>query len=616
MERIIIKHSSGSKANQVEEFPLHHYNELILGRDTSATVQYDPDRDDLVGRQHARISRDPNEPTGFFVEDMKSRNGTFLNKQRVTGIQKLHPGDCVQLGPGGPEFTFDIEPRPVNLTKATRIADISVVGKASPETRVVNQGNGGEIPESVLTAPAAKTSVGKATVERMISHTVTETKKTEGKKFATIGGAAALAVLILFGVVIGGAYWYNSRQQAAVKAEMDAKNAEINAKNEEARLKSEQLENEAKSLRTQIDEDKAGAPRAAAEIAEKNGKAVVYIQGSWQLTNKEGRTQMYHQFIPNNMAALVETFPELKPLIKEANRKGPIVPNAPSLLPIYVQTEGGGHEPYLTDRKSETSQPIGGSGSCSGVIVTTDGYILTNKHCTSPWKAPYSFPQNYPPGVLIGMDGKIAGLVEAPRNWIPENTKGGPRQFRGSYDATQKITVTLPGTDNPIEAQKTQDNPRHDVGMLKISVPGNLPKAELNDNYDTIKKGEGLVIMGYPGTAPRVYTSIVSQNPMDQETKYVEVPDPTVTVTSVGNIVRNSNPNDMTNVRMSIDAKDSIRYAGGLTYGGNSGGPVFDMQGRVIGLHYLGDGGGNMPGNISGMAVPIRYGMELFPGGN
>jgi len=46
MERMLIKHLSGSKANQVEEFALKHHNEIVLGRDTSATVQYDPDRDD------------------------------------------------------------------------------------------------------------------------------------------------------------------------------------------------------------------------------------------------------------------------------------------------------------------------------------------------------------------------------------------------------------------------------------------------------------------------------------------------------------------------------------------------------------------------------------------
>ena len=108
MDRMIIKHLSGSKANQVEEFPLHHYSQLILGRDDSATVKYDPDRDDLVGREHAKISRDPNDPNSFLVEDLKSRNGTFLNKQKLNGIQKLHIGDSIQLGTGGPEFILEI----------------------------------------------------------------------------------------------------------------------------------------------------------------------------------------------------------------------------------------------------------------------------------------------------------------------------------------------------------------------------------------------------------------------------------------------------------------------------------------------------------------------------
>ncbi len=43
--------------------------------------------------------------------------------------------------------------------------------------------------------------------------------------------------------------------------------------------------------------------------------------------------------------------------------------------------------------------------------------------------------------------------------------------------------------------------------------------------------------------------------------------------------------------------------------GGNSGGPVFDMQGNVIAIHFAGDG------RQSGYAVPIRYGMQLFPNG-
>ncbi len=224
MERMVIKHLSGSKANQVEEFSLRHHTELVLGRDTAAAVRYDPDRDDLVGRQHARITRDPNDENGFLIEDLNSRNGTFVNKQRVSGTVKLTVGDLVQLGPGGPEFVFGVEPRPVGTTgaKATRIA----ATPPTPPTRVSETNASANSGIPVYGAPASPAkppgSVGKATVERMITSSVTETKKRQGRKFAIIGALAALGVLLLFIILGAGVYLWSARQ-AAAHDELNAK---------------------------------------------------------------------------------------------------------------------------------------------------------------------------------------------------------------------------------------------------------------------------------------------------------------------------------------------------------------------------------------------------------
>src|ERR1044071_8615390 len=136
MERIVLRHLSGSKANQVEEFPLTHFKELIFGRDPSSTVKYDPEKDDLVGRQHAKVMQDSSDPTQFFIADLSSRNGTFVNKQRLVGSARLVPGDIVQFGAGGPEFQFDTYPPVVRPTRTGADMSSSLMGGGPPPTRV------------------------------------------------------------------------------------------------------------------------------------------------------------------------------------------------------------------------------------------------------------------------------------------------------------------------------------------------------------------------------------------------------------------------------------------------------------------------------------------------
>jgi S1-C subfamily serine protease len=573
MERMVIKHLSGSKANQVEEFALRHHNELVFGRDTSATIKYDPDRDDLVGRQHAKISRDPSDPNGFILTDLNSTNGTFHNKRRITGSVKVNPGDSVQFGPGGPEFIFEVEPRPNNAAKATRMVD---AGKTpTPATRMVGTDAS---PMGVATNAAGKApgTVGKATVERMISQTVQETKSAQTKKFGIIGAVAAVLVLVLFGAVIGGAYWYSSSRESALKDEISGKTGDLEKKMAE------------------------GKGLSAAEINDKYGKSVVYIEVAWRLIDTSKQAQVYHQFVPNSREVLSR-------LMGVNYGKGPIDPTAGSAIPLYVAV-GDSYEPILTDEKSALSVPIGGRHTGTGFVVTNDGFVLTNRHVAATWMTSYQFPQDTPRGIVITPAGQLASssLVPPPSDWVPANTKQEGKQLQGNLKGVNDtLDVTLAGKESRMASQLKQVSDRHDVALVKVDVPGQLTKVELYDNYDTLKKGETVTIMGYPGASPRVYGVISSKDVFNQGTQVKIIPDPTVTTTNIGNIIRDSDENDK-NKRVSVMG-DVIQLATGSTGSGNSGGPVFDSNGRVIGIFFAGD-----KANAITYAVPIRYGKEFL----
>ncbi len=115
--KIIVKHMTGSKANQIEpiELPI---KEIIIGREASCQVVYDPVKDNQVSRRHIRITQ--SEKNQFLLIDLFSKNGTYVNDQAVSIPVSLQIEDVVQLGKGGPKFEFDLDPRPENSVKVIR----------------------------------------------------------------------------------------------------------------------------------------------------------------------------------------------------------------------------------------------------------------------------------------------------------------------------------------------------------------------------------------------------------------------------------------------------------------------------------------------------------------
>jgi len=65
---------------------------LSIGRSREADI---PLLDDKVSRVHCGIRLSEGE---FYLKDLKSRNGTFVNGQRVEDTVKLKPGDRIQVG--------------------------------------------------------------------------------------------------------------------------------------------------------------------------------------------------------------------------------------------------------------------------------------------------------------------------------------------------------------------------------------------------------------------------------------------------------------------------------------------------------------------------------------
>lgn len=584
--QIVIKHLSGAKANRIDQFPVDEVQDIVLGRGAGATIAFDSKNDDIVSRKHAVIRKKNSEPLAFVIQDLGSSNGTFLNRKKLTNESEILPDDIVELGSGGPKFSFDIQPRPANLVARTRI--MSPIETTA--TRVIAVGDTEKAkPIEKLVSPP-KVGVGKDTVQFMLA----EERRRVSSKW--IGVAAAV---IAFALIGGGAiYWSGSLDIDKLRHEAAEQRHVMAQKTEELRKETAaSLAKQSSALTQQIG-------LSAQEIVSKYGNSIVMIELRWRLYDRKTGRQIFHR-------------------TDKFNNHG--------FIPTYVKLENGKIVRWLmTDDERRGNLEISTEMQGSGFVVSGNGFILTNKHVAAGWMTRYGLPsgrrgliyregENFKKAKPTVVD-DVSVVDRALYKWIPDDDDGyifainndGKIQIIGEgkklfYGRNDFLSVRFPGNALSIEGVLVRAASRGDVALIKIDSPQPLIAVDLHSDGN-VKVGERIIVMGHPDISTRTTAKFITSEAGDPRLRREEIPEPTVTDGIVSKLGMELQQEGTTQI--SSDLGDAVQLSVVATGLGNSGGPVFNSAGKVIALFtYI----ANAPdGTRVSFAVPIKHGLDLL----
>ncbi|MET9067826.1 trypsin-like peptidase domain-containing protein [Streptosporangium sandarakinum] len=261
----------------------------------------------------------------------------------------------------------------------------------------------------------------------------------------------------------------------------------------------------------------------------------------------------------------------------EAVQSGKISSDDNSIYRWVVQQMARNPGRYFSPGKPERVVKATAGGLCTGWWVTPDGYMVTAAHCVGQEDA--ELARTFASQALDKINKKdaadlVAGLGEFASDdeivrtaakifqvWNADNIK--IRNVESSLSLLQSLPgggVDKTAKAVPIElVAKGTVYPGKDVAILKANGMSNLPTVPLGADSD-VRVGDTLYISGFPGT---------------------------VTQTSIFNIESKLEPafteGPYNAARQTPEGVPYIQTQA-PSYPGNSGGPVFSRDGKVIGI--------------------------------
>jgi S1-C subfamily serine protease/CheY-like chemotaxis protein len=232
----------------------------------------------------------------------------------------------------------------------------------------------------------------------------------------------------------------------------------------------------------------------------------------------------------------------------------------------------------LLDDKGMVQLDIAGNGPHlqldvfgTGFLVRNDGRLLTNHHVAEPWWG---------------------------NDELKTLTDHGAAAYALSY------TAYFPGGQKGISAKLDKISAQADVATLQLDggLPAHSTLLDLDDRKDSSVAGDAVVLIGYPTgiegilarAGPEAAKEITGNNTevrqIVSQLAAQKLIRPTTTQGHIGDVLQ-----------------DKIVYDAATTSGG-SGGPLFNRNGKVIGVNFAilnGFGGSNL-------AVPVKYAKELL----
>jgi S1-C subfamily serine protease len=240
------KFLSGARVGQVEAFRKAY---IGLGRHPLSDVRFDAERDLDVSSRHAAIVRTP-DGAGFIIQDLGSRNGTFVNGKRITGDTPLQDGDVIGCGANGPALEFH-----------------TVAGDAGA----------GEL--LATTAAEPPPPLRRNTGVRIAVEVARQTAQLR----------RTTKVLFAFLIVTAGAFGWLQWQASQRARELEQLQVRADSLMREARLLATQFQSQLKGVRDALTESQTETARLRQELAASGGDASSVARLRAQLSDAERR---------------------------------------------------------------------------------------------------------------------------------------------------------------------------------------------------------------------------------------------------------------------------------------------------------------------------------------